>query len=108
MQILSDDTQWENCILDAATFQMPYQLREFFAMICVFGPPTNPKLLWDTYRGVFLEDYLRTNSDKIAEQLALRDVEETLNLHRKSCNDFGLPMPREDLDDVLGALALWL
>jgi hypothetical protein len=103
LQLLFDDTQWENCILDASTYQMLYQLRDLFAMNCIFGPPKDPKLLWDTYKADF-EDYSRTHSAELAEQLAVRDIEETLYLHRKSCHEFGLPTPRADLNDMLGGI----
>jgi len=62
MQLLADDSQWENCILDAVTYQMPSQLRDLFAMVCVFGEPTSPLQLWETFKADLIEDYIRNHS----------------------------------------------
>ena len=99
MKLLADDSEWENCIVDAAVFQMPFQLRELLAMICIFGNPLCPKKLWEDHKHEMMEDYLRFNDLLTAENLALRDIEFVLQGHRFSCSDFGIPEPHDDLPD---------
>ncbi|XP_053667906.1 uncharacterized protein LOC128718291 [Anopheles marshallii] len=79
--LLQDDNEWERALREAASFQMPRQLRNFFAMILTAGQPQNPRLLWNTFVDLFTEDFRRQHRDRYtsdeadAQNQMLRDVE---------------------------------
>ncbi len=54
---LEDDTEWHRCLSEAATFQMPLQLRHLFATILVYCQPTDVRRLWDLHLSSLTEDY---------------------------------------------------
>jgi len=91
--LLADDKEWENALEEAGSFRMPQQLRELFAFICIFGTPKNPRFLWDKFRSLLIEDYLKKFSEIHAELIAMREIEDVLRLHGKNYKDFGLPTP---------------
>ncbi|XP_065315373.1 uncharacterized protein LOC135924249 [Gordionus sp. m RMFG-2023] len=80
---------------------MPFQFRHTFAFICVFGQPQNPAFLWDKFKSYLIEDFLRTNSESLAINLALHDISNTLNAHGLHCNNFNLPIPEPILQPKL-------
>lgn len=43
--LLSSDEEWDRCLREATAFQMPRQLRETLAFICIFGEPANASQL---------------------------------------------------------------
>lgn len=43
--LLMDDSEWHRCLEEACVFQMPIQLRQLFAFICIFQHPCNAKNL---------------------------------------------------------------
>jgi ATP-dependent DNA helicase PIF1 len=58
---------------------MPSSIRRLFAIILVFGEPTNVCELWDKHLEAMGEDYRRNNPCKKAvEQLVLIDVRDML------------------------------
>jgi len=91
--LLADDKEWEDAISEAESFQMPPQLRQLFAYICVFGPPKDPRSLWFKFLSAFTEDYVKKGYKDSAESLAMRDVEDIFRLHGKNYKDFNLPKP---------------
>jgi len=71
MNLLQNDQEWERCLEEAVTFQMPRQLRDLFAVICVFGTPQDIPQLWETFKTAMSEDYLRQYDEETAFNLAL-------------------------------------
>jgi len=41
IDLLSDDSIWHDTLTEAEGYQMPYQLRELFVIICIFCEPSN-------------------------------------------------------------------
>ncbi|XP_075188624.1 uncharacterized protein LOC142288848 [Anomaloglossus baeobatrachus] len=100
--LLFDDTVWKLTLQDAVTLHMPKQLRELFAYICVFGPPTNPDQLWTLFKENLIEDYClhlhnQTGHCCKCEAYAMQDVQNILLLHGKTYADFNLPHPEIQL-----------
>lgn len=38
--LILDDLVWKRALEEASSFQMPYQLRQLFAFICIFQSPS--------------------------------------------------------------------
>jgi hypothetical protein len=76
--LLTDDTQWEQTLNEAATFQMPFQMRKLFAVICCYGQPTTPLELWHKFKQDLTEDYTRLYDNSTADNLALQDIQHVL------------------------------
>ncbi|XP_065318878.1 uncharacterized protein LOC135926873 [Gordionus sp. m RMFG-2023] len=91
--LLSDDKEWESCLEEGSIYQMPSQLRSTFAFICMFCQPENPAYLWNRFRFMMIEDYLRQYSEVIAINMALMDIENVFLDHGLCCQSFDLPSP---------------
>ena len=55
--LLDDDSEWHNCLSQAATAAMPRGLRRLFATILVFGQPSNVRDLWNRHLPDLIEDF---------------------------------------------------
>lgn len=91
--LLEDDVEWAACLAEAATLQMPAQLRQLFVTILVFSQPSDPRALWEARRADLCEDFLRRMDADAAEDAALRAIEMGLAEHGLSCRTCGLPEP---------------
>ncbi len=91
--LLASDEEWDRCLTDAGTYQMPRQLRETFAFICCFCQPAVPIKLWEDHVVNLTLDYMRSDPDDIATNKALHDVNTILKQHGLSCAAIGLPTP---------------
>ncbi|XP_076043646.1 ATP-dependent DNA helicase PIF1-like [Oratosquilla oratoria] len=60
---------------------MPKQLRELFALICVFNGPANPTELFHQFEDQLIEDSLIQETRENAIQNALHEIQTTLSLH---------------------------
>lgn len=96
LNLLQNDREWFQCLEEASTYQMPTQLRDLFAMICVFCSPNDVPHLWETFKRHIAEDYLRTHDADSAENLALLDIQQIFKAHGRTCEDFGLPTPHHE------------
>jgi len=56
--LLNDDAQWHNTMDEAASFQMPYQLRRLFITILTHCNPDDPSQLWMNHHKCLIEDHL--------------------------------------------------
>jgi hypothetical protein len=45
--LLADDSEWKECLSEAAVHLSPNHLRQLFATILHHNQPTNPLCLWD-------------------------------------------------------------
>jgi len=91
--LILDDIEWQRCLEEASSFQMPYQLRQLIAFICIFQSPSNALDLWNIFKEAMPEDFLRYEAPEEAYQLALQDISGTLKLHGYSLTSFNLPVP---------------
>jgi len=82
LHLLNDDTQWHNTIAEAATFQMPFQLRRIFVTMLTHCNPSNPLQLWKEYKTSLLEDYLKHMPENEAIQCGLRALKFINSLHK--------------------------
>ena len=55
--LLKDDTEWQQCLTEAALFQMPKEFRLLFAMIVRENSPTSPKNLFNQFKDELASDY---------------------------------------------------
>ena len=54
--LLEDDGEWEICLRDAAEIQTGSQLRHLFTTLLLFCTPTQPGMLWITFRDKICDD----------------------------------------------------
>uniref|UniRef100_A0A8I6WBU2 ATP-dependent DNA helicase n=1 Tax=Hordeum vulgare subsp. vulgare TaxID=112509 RepID=A0A8I6WBU2_HORVV len=97
--LIEHDRTLDDCMTEAATFQMPCALRRLFATILVFCEATQIRQLWDKHLASMCEDYRRTQSNEVAlEQMVLRDIRDLLQSMGKDIKSYGLPV----LVDIYG------
>ncbi|UYV64325.1 hypothetical protein LAZ67_3000285 [Cordylochernes scorpioides] len=62
LNLVNDDMMWDKTINEATESKMPYQIRQLFAMICVFHSELkNPLYLWNKYKEFMTEDFVHHN-----------------------------------------------
>jgi ATP-dependent DNA helicase PIF1 len=77
--LIDGDNSWDDSLKEATIWAMPLSIRSLFAMILVFGEPSNVRELWDKHLEAMGEDYHRNNPcKKEVEQLVLIDVRDML------------------------------
>ena len=82
----------DDCMTEAATFQMPSALRRLFATILVFCEAIEIRQLWDKHLASITEDYRRNQSNEATlEQMVLRDIRDMLQSMGKDITNYGLP-----------------
>ncbi|GBN94979.1 hypothetical protein AVEN_9900-1 [Araneus ventricosus] len=91
--LLNSDEEWDHCLHDASTYQKPKKPCQTFAFILYFCNPTNVLELWNKYSIDTSLDYLRNNIEAASWNLALHDINATLEQHGLSCGSIGLPVP---------------
>jgi hypothetical protein len=88
--LLEDDSEWQQCITEAAAQQSGRHLRELFVTILLFNSPSDPLALWTANLHHFTDDF-PGNPDAV--NMALRDLARLLQPHNKELRDFGIPRP---------------
>ena len=56
--LLEDDNEYDLCLVMAASWNMPPQLRHLFVTILLYNDPCNPTVLWEKYKYSFSNDFL--------------------------------------------------
>ncbi len=56
--LLQVDAEWDQCLLEAASVQLPRSLRQLFASLLIYNNVTNHGRLWDMHKGALTEDFL--------------------------------------------------
>ena len=79
--LLESDSEWENCLNEAATYQMARQMCETFAFICCFCSPNNPFILWNKFEQDLSLNFRRSQTNDAASNMALHEIEMTLKQH---------------------------
>jgi hypothetical protein len=97
--LLLDDEVWDATLTEGSLMQMPRQIRQTFALICVYGEVNDIQALWANHIDSMTEDFRQHDGHvmdcKYCEDLALHDIQETLIVNGKRCEDFGLRIPPE-------------
>jgi hypothetical protein len=95
--LLLDDEVWDATLTEGSLMQMPRQIRQTFALICIYGEVNDIEALWANHIDAMTEDFRQHDGHvincKYCEDLALRDIQETLIVNGKRCEDFGLRSP---------------
>lgn len=90
--LLEDDTEWNRCLQEAISFQMPRQLRQLFAVILMCCNPVDPRKLWEDCVGALSEDYQRqyhvTLDDRRVMFHILKDLNQQLVSNGGNLSDF--------------------
>jgi hypothetical protein len=98
--LIDHDKTLDDCMTEAATFQMPCALRRLFATILVFCEATEIRKMWDKHLASMSEDYRRDQSNEAElEQMVLRDIRDMLQSMGKDITTYGLP----DLVEINGS-----
>jgi hypothetical protein len=118
-----DDSQWDLCLTEAAQSCSGRQMRKLFCLILLMGPPAAPEELWRKYQTALIDDFLHeydliqhtphgeaSPSDAargMAEQRALKEVEEQLQMNGHSLKDEDLkrmPQVLAAAEEITGQL----
>lgn len=62
--LLHSDNSLLDCMIEAASYQLPYSLRRLFATLLVYCTPTNPKELWEQFEDSMSENFKRLPNNK--------------------------------------------
>ena len=100
LNLLSSDAEWEKCLDEAVVFLMPPQIRQTFALICVFCSPSNALALWEKYISHMCLDFSLQNDHQTAINLALHDIQSILIQHGMQCSSFDLPEPIDCVNNI--------
>ena len=103
--LLATDNEWDECLAEASSSFLPFQIRSLFVTILVFGEPLKPLDLWIKYKKAMGEDILRKCSQtKFMDTTRQQDhVDNSIlfllqtDLHEfGTClENFGLPAPEK-------------
>jgi hypothetical protein len=109
--LADDDNEWRLALDDAVYISTPSQMRELFVLIMIHCNPTNPKLLWETYKNNMSEDLLHkmrilknnTNItfDHSIYNLALIEIDTLLSKNGYNLKEDYPMMPQIDLSSDL-------
>ena len=99
MGLLEDDNEWDNALMEAASFQMPKALRRMFALILIHNSPIYPLQLWCNHRQYMIEDFLLNHNELDSAYMALSEISSYLEQHNKSLGDYMLPNPNLTSDN---------
>jgi hypothetical protein len=96
MNLIADDREWTKCLEDARATEMPCAMRLLFANICANCGPSDPLLLWQTFRDSMSEDILNRFNDMTLEDahnIALTEIKRHLNSMGVILGKLGIPEP---------------
>jgi hypothetical protein len=94
LYLLKDDRVWENTMTEAATYQMPHELRQLFVEIYLYCNPADPLRLLEINMNHLMEDYIRRgHQENVSRNLALKWIQDKLHLNNQTMEDLSLPIP---------------
>ncbi|AQL07138.1 hypothetical protein ZEAMMB73_Zm00001d047628 [Zea mays] len=97
------DNTIDECLNEAALYQMPSALRRLFATILVYCDPNDVAELWQRHLDTMSEDYHRiTRSKTHLQQMVLIDIRNMLQSMGKDIKTFPLPAIIDRYDDSQG------
>ncbi|ONM39160.1 hypothetical protein ZEAMMB73_Zm00001d043823 [Zea mays] len=101
--LLEADDTIDECLNEAAIYQMPSALRRLFATILVYCEPNDVAELWQRHLDSMSEDYHRSTQSKIhVQQMVLIDIRNILQSMGKDIKTFPLPAIIDRYDDLHG------
>jgi ATP-dependent DNA helicase PIF1 len=101
--LLEADDTIDECLNEAALYQMPSTLRRLFATILVYCEPNDVAELWQRYLDAMSEDYHRsTQSKPHVQHMVLIDIRNILQSMGKDIKTFHLPAIIDRYDDSHG------
>ena len=93
-----DPTKLHKGMEEAATFQMPIELRQLFVDICCHCQPTNALLLFNNNLPHLIEDFVkRGHQAEVAKNLALKWIQDKILQNGAIYENFQLPIPDFEL-----------
>jgi len=108
--LLTTDKEWDQCLREAATWQVGGQLRRLFVLILLNCRPNDPLLLWNNHTENLSHDCLykleneygiqQPTSDQVAS-LALSLIRAILNESNSNLKAHGLSEPQHEFQPVL-------
>ncbi|KAG2217963.1 hypothetical protein INT45_001397 [Circinella minor] len=66
--LLTGQQEWEDCLEQASSYQLPAALRQLFSVILTYCTPENPHALWMAYRSNLSEDFLHAARNEANDQ----------------------------------------
>jgi hypothetical protein len=100
MRLLKDDYDLEETLRECISLNSPAQLRQLFAMICVWSEPTDPKRLFEIFKKDLIEDFIYNNdSEENAINKCLMEFQKYFTTRQKKNSDFNLPEPLFTVED---------
>jgi hypothetical protein len=111
LQLLENDSHWDNTLKDSVISSSPHQIRTLFAIIISTCFPSNPKDLWVKYRDDMSEDILhrvRSQTLNSTLQMTAEMYNETLIMIEDTCllmankvlSCLGMESPNRPMHDV--------
>ncbi|CAG8771174.1 18037_t:CDS:1, partial [Cetraspora pellucida] len=91
--LLESDKSLHECMSEARQFYIPCALRNLFSIILVFGESEDPKKLWDENFQAMSEDFTMNGipEGQLRVNAVLKHINQFLQQHNKSIDDYGLP-----------------
>jgi len=93
MNLLENDNEWQHSLREAASYQLPPQLRSLFVIIVAFNNPQNPADLWDEFATDLSEDFIRQYNEEVGIQYGLHEIAKQLSNFGLTLTNLGLPLP---------------
>ena len=102
--LLATDDEWDECLAEASSSFLPFQIHSLFVTILVFGEPLKPHDLWIKYKKTIGEDILWQSQMKFINIAKLQDhVDNSVLLLLQTdlyelgtcLENFGLPTPQK-------------
>uniref|UniRef100_A0A1I8BYJ7 ATP-dependent DNA helicase n=1 Tax=Meloidogyne hapla TaxID=6305 RepID=A0A1I8BYJ7_MELHA len=72
--LIRDDEEWKKALEEANSFEMPWKMRELFALILVYCNPAKPDELWALFKDALSEDFAKKFSIELAHRKAYIDI----------------------------------
>ena len=108
--IFASQNEAQFCMQEAVdTFRTPYQLRILFIHLLTNSCVSTPLQLWDKFRYKISEDFILNALGDVEQgsNEALIQLESFLQGHGKHLNNYGLPQPIPNGDEVQRELRRW-
>ncbi|AQK68964.1 hypothetical protein ZEAMMB73_Zm00001d015454 [Zea mays] len=101
--LLEADDTIDECLNEAAIYQMPSALRRLFATILVYCEPNDVAEFWQRHLDSMSKDYHRSTQSKThVQQMVLIDIRNILQSMGKDIKTFPLPAIIDKYDDSHG------
>jgi hypothetical protein len=106
--LLESDDEFHHCLEEAGRMQTGKQLRHLFVIIILECAPISPLLLWNAHAHNLSDDCrwrlqqqnIDDPTDDQISSLALHDLNASFQRSGKCLQDFGLPLPTHNFEDL--------